>query len=124
LRPAAGRIGDHQPHLLSRVDDENGAHREDVADSPDGSCHKVPQLCDPIRDDGEIQSTALSFLDIFRPLLVRVRLIHAEADYFDIALVKFRLQREASPSSVVQTGVKSWDERTIQPTVADPIIEN
>ena len=65
---------------------------------------------------GKFKRRALRFLDVFRPFAVRVGLVDAQADNLDAALVEFGFSRAHSPSSVVQTGVKSlgWEKSTAQ----------
>jgi len=70
-----------------------------------------------ICQDRIVETNALGFFDIAHPPVVGIYVIHAQRQRLDIALVKFRLMRATSPSSVVQTGVKSlgWENSTMSP---------
>jgi hypothetical protein len=51
---------------------------------------------------------ALGFLDVFGPRFVIADRIDAQADDLAVAFIEFRFEPGHVPSSVVQTGVKSF----------------
>src|SRR5712664_2445384 len=45
-----------------------------------------------IGDDRKVERRSLSLANVLSPALVRIGLIHAQPDYFDVALVEFWFQ--------------------------------
>ncbi len=77
-----------------------------------------------IRDHRKVERRALRLANVLGPALVRIGLIHAQADHFDVALIEFRFQpRGLAQLSSADRSEILWMRKQYRPAIANPFMK-
>ncbi|MNF48993.1 hypothetical protein D3C84_302550 [compost metagenome] len=124
VAPGAGRVGDGQPDLFARIDDEQRTHGQGVVGIRMDQVVEVRHLAVGIRQDREVDQGVLGFVDVFNPSVVRVHRVDRQRNGLDPTPGEVFLEPGGKPQL---RGAHRGEVRRMgkqhAPAVAQPLVE-